>query len=139
MKKVWAGCLLAVLLLLAQTVLASPECYTLEGGDYYGGDMLLSLTIQSQVSGSDTTLVLGTGTDSQGGTVMFVGSTQSSGHIKEFSLQGNSDDQSYRLYSYHLTLGPGEPKWIGTYQGKIRGQEGEEKDLSGSAIGGFCP
>ncbi len=138
MKKFLGGCLLAVLVLLPLAAGAGTECYTLEGGDYYGGDMLLSLTIQSQVDGSDTTLVMGKGTDSRGGTAMFIGTTQSSGHIKQFSLQGNGGDSPHLVYSYYLTLGPSDPNWIGTYGGKVRSSDGPERDVSGPATGQFC-
>ncbi len=141
MKRILAICLLAGLLLVPLSALAAAECYTLVEGDYYGGNMLLSLTVQPQTEGSSASLVLGTGTDSQGDTVLFIGTTQSSGHIKEYSLRGSSSNGTGSLqiiYQYHLTLGPGDPLWTGTYGGEVQASDGSEKNVGGAAEGRFC-
>ena len=145
MKKAITVLFCAGLLLIgAAAAWASDECYTLSGADYFGGDMTLGLAIQAPPEGGDVYAVYGIGKDSQGHSVLIQGSTQSSAHVKEFSLRGSGPIGAGRhgdvwaIYEYHLTLGPGGSGWTGNYAGEIHTTDGAEKDVSGAATGINC-
>ena len=146
MKKIAAVlCCTALLLLAAVSAWASDECYTLSGGDYFGGDMGLILIIQAPTDGGDIYTVFGLGNDSKGDTsALLHGVTQTSGHVKEFSLRGSgpiaSDKEGgvWAMYEYHLTLGPSDSGWTGTYAGEVHTTDGAEKNVSGSVTPTSC-
>ena len=127
--------LITVLVVAGSASLAWAECFTLEGGSFFGEDMTLTLHLASQTESDQPIPLKGTGTDARSNTAIFIGTYQSSVHMQEYSLVGSgliiSETPTVSaFYQYHLILAPGS--W--TYDGIVNTTDGSKRTVSGNVV-----
>lgn len=143
MKKALTVLFGAGLLLCTVAAWASDECYTLSGGDYFGGNMTLTLVIQAPSGGGRGLHGLWhwQGLCRQLGPVPW--HQPILGPHQGILPPGQRRDQGrqnavWAVYEYHLSLGPGGSGWTGRYGGEIHTTDGSEKNANGSATEISC-